>query len=121
MDEMWKVMREIEASMEKLHRSMFSSINRSLNSIFDEQEMLPLEKNFFRNDAPARTFRFYARRETDSTGRDVREVYMEMDGEKRYWKKDGDKELLIEPNKYRPGKNYFERMKRKLLPGSSAD
>lgn len=98
MDDMWKIMWEIEDSMDKFHRRMLSDFNSQKN-----------------RNVKCSTFKFYAKREIDSNGKDLQEAYMEIDGEGKYWKKDGVKETLIEPNQ--KGKKYFKSMMRNLLPG----
>lgn len=110
MDELWRKMREIEETMSKLHQSMLSDFDR-LFKAFDSQK-LPPEKE----QQNIKTFyvKFYAKREIDSHGKNLQEAYLDVNGDKKYWKKDGDNEILMEPNK--KGNEYLEKMWRKFLP-----
>ncbi|WP_031517857.1 hypothetical protein [Desulfofalx alkaliphila] len=110
MDEILKAMQEVEKSMARIRRKMFSDFDRLLPGSFEKDHF-----DSFIREAPSakganvKTFRYYAKREMDSSGKDVREVYVEADGDKKYWKKDGNKEWFVEPNKllnkFLPGKN----------------
>ena len=96
MDELKRMLEEIEKSMDKVNRIIESQISRSAGN----------KKSSY--------IKFYAKREFDSKGKDVQEAYMEVDGKKKYWKKDGDKEILLEP-KEKDGA-FIEKIWHEFLP-----
>ncbi|MBO8136953.1 MAG: hypothetical protein H0Z40_02285 [Desulfotomaculum sp.] len=115
MNDMWKIMQDFERSMEKIQRRIFSDFNHMFPVNYPDSFLHSFDND---GDIKVKTFRFYARREMDGTGRDVQEAYMEMNGEKKYWKKDGNREILIEPKQSSDkADGWFDKFRRKLLPG----
>ncbi len=96
MDELKRMLEEIEKAMDKFNR-------------IAESQITPTGRG-----KKVSYFKFYAKREFDSKGKDMHEAYMEVDGKKKYWKKDGDKEILLEPKQNDDG--FIEEIWHKFLP-----
>lgn len=73
--------------MDEIFRRMFS--------VFELEKLV--QNNGRKQDYKSSTMKFYAKREIDSSGKDFHEGYVEVDGDRRYWKKDENNKILIEP------------------------
>ncbi|MTI79549.1 MAG: hypothetical protein FH758_01510 [Firmicutes bacterium] len=112
MDDRWIKIQEIEEIVEIFHTKMVTNFEHLLKGIV-EQNNLDF-KNVSEENFQTSTMKFYAVREFDSNGKDLHEAYLEVNGDKKYWKKDGEKETIIEP--IQKNNKYLENMWQNLLP-----